>query len=446
MSRGFSLLAAAVITVSLIMTSCGSDQLNEANGSNAEGNVYKDVKLTLRHTQIKESSQVRLRILQDVVAQTESEYPGLKIEMEGIDEVVNRDQKLKAEMAAGNPPEIFEVFGGSDLKLYVKAGRMMELTPIIELLGLKDKFASLDEFTVDGKIYGLPFGGYSEGFFYNKEIFAKLGLAVPATWEELLKTADTIRDNGIVPFGLAAKDAWVNGMLWNTIAERYVGIDAFYKLLTGETKWTDPGFIQSFEAYAELVNRDYFTKGALGLPYAEQGGQLLNGEAAMVFTGTWDANRFVGSEAGGLDGKIGFFNFPSVPGGLGDQTSINASYSNGFGFSSKLSDDKKAMVIAFIHNFYTEKVQKRTLLEDKVLPSMRLSDLSGVDPLMSEVQRAMANATSSWRAFDSIVQPTVGADLGVGLQELIGKVKTPHEVAEHIQEKQEKANLASREK
>ncbi|MFC5653542.1 extracellular solute-binding protein [Paenibacillus solisilvae] len=462
MKKGLTYAATMLLSLSFVLTACGSKDETGNNAStnassNNTGNINagdnqetgtdnagepaaKDVTLTLRHTQIKETSKVRLKILQDVVAKTEQENAGLTFKLEGIDEVVNRDQKLKAEMAAGNPPDIFEVFGGADLNLYVKAGRMLDLTPIIDELGLKDKFASLDEFTIDGKVYGLPFGGYSEGVFYNKKIFTDLGLSVPTTWDELLKDADAIKAKGITPFALAAKDGWVNGMLWNTVMERHVGIAAFDKLVTGEMKWTDPDFVAGFTSYAELVNKDYFTKGSLGLAYAEQGAKFLKGDAAMVFTGTWDANRFTGDEAGDLKGSIGYFSFPSIPGGKGDQTSINASYSNGFGFSSKLSDDQKAMVKAFIKNFFSEEVQKRTLVEDKVLPSMKLSDLSGIDPLISEVLQVMAHASSSWKAFDAIVQPSVGADVGVGLQELIGKVKSPQQVAEKIQASQDKAN------
>ncbi|QHT62523.1 extracellular solute-binding protein [Paenibacillus lycopersici] len=447
MRKRLAIAAAAIMSASLVLSACGSSSKasDQAANTTTDGvithmSAARDVALSLRHTQIKDTSKVRLKIFQDVVAKTEKENPGLKISMEGIDEVVNRDQKLKAEMAAGNPPDIFEVFGGADLNLYVKAGRMLDLTPIIEELGIKDKFASLDEFTIGGKVYGLPFGGYSEGIFYNKKMFADMHLAIPKTFDELLRLADAIKANGKTPFALAAKDAWVNGMLWNTVMERHVGIRAFEGLLTGAAKWTDPDFVAGFADYEKLVDNDYFTKGALGLAYAEQGARFLNGDAAMVFTGTWDANRFTGDEAGSLKGNIGYFSFPSIAGGKGDQTSINASYSNGFGFSANLTDDQKAMVKAFIKNFFNEEIQKRTLLEDKVLPSMKLSDLSGVDPLISEVLQVMASASSSWKAFDAIVQPSVGADVGVGLQELIGKVKKPEAVAQEIQASQAKAN------
>ncbi|MGO4369604.1 extracellular solute-binding protein [Paenibacillus sp. 2TAB19] len=456
MKRKFTSIAVALVSVMLVASACGgnnnggnnkpanegTDATNAPIETKAPEEEAKDVTLSLRHTQIKETSKTRLKILEDVVAKTQDENKGLTFKLEGIDEIVNRDQKLKAEMAAGNPPDIFEVFGGADLNLYVKANRMLDLTPIIEELGIKDKFASLDEFTIDGKVYGLPFGGYSEAIFYNKKIFSELGLEIPTTWAQLLEISDKIKAAGYTPFGLAAKDGWVNGMMWNTIMERNVGIDAFSKVVSGEAKWTDENFVKGLASYAELVNKDYFTKGALGLAYADQGAQLLSGKAAMVFTGTWDANRFSGDEAGELKGQIGYFAFPSIEGGAGDQTSINASYSNGFGFSANLNEDQIAAVKKFIANFYTEEVQKRTLVEDKLLPSMKLSDLSGVDPLTTEILTVMANASSSWKAYDAIVQPAVGADINVGIQELIGKVSTPEKVAEKIQASQVKANAA----
>lgn len=453
MKKSFTLIAALMVSIMLIVSACGANNAETTNNSGsastdkpadsaAPAEEAKEVTLSLRHTQIKETSKTRLKILEDVVAKTEEENKSLTFKLEGIDEIVNRDQKLKAEMAAGNPPDIFEVFGGADLKLYVKAGHMLDLTSIIEELGIKEKFASLSEFTIDGKVYGLPFGGYSEAIFYNKKIFSELGLSVPTTWEQLLDVSEKIKAAGYTPFGLAAKDAWVNGMLWNSVMERHVGMDAMNQVVTGEAKWTDENFVKGFAAYAELVNKDYFTKGALGLAYADQGAQLLSGKAAMVFTGSWDANRFTSDEAGDLKGQIGYFAFPSITGGAGDQTSINASYSNGFGFSANLNEDQVAGVKKFISNFYNEEIQKRTLIEDKLLPSMKLSDLSGVDPLISDVLTVMAGASTSWPAFDSITQPAVTAEIGVGIQELIGKVSTPEKVAAKIQAAQEKANSA----
>lgn len=438
--KRLGLLAALLVAAALCSAACGSQAPKASDDGTRDKRDYKEVNLSLRHTQIKETSQTRLRVLEDVVAKTESENEGLGFKLEGIDEIVNRDTKLKQEMAVGNPPDIFEVFGGADLKLYVKANRMLDLTSILEELDLTRKFESLAEFTIDGRVYGIPYGGYVEGVFYNKKLFRELGIAPPATWEALIEAAERIKEAGYVPFGLAAKDAWVTGMMWNTIMERYVGIEAFNGLVTGETKWSDSGFVQGFAAYAAFAGEQYFTEGALGLAYADQGMQLLRGKAAMVFTGTWDVNLFTSEEAGTLRRDIGFFSFPAIPGGEGDQTSINASFSNGFGFSSAMNEDQIEAVKKFIANYYAESVQKRALIEDKLLPSMKLSDLSDIDPLMGEVVTVMSQASSTWPAFDAIVQPVVTAEIGVALQELIGGLSTPEQVAARLHAVQTKAN------
>ena len=76
-------------------------------------------------------------------------------------------------MAAGKPPEVFDVFSSPDAGVYSKEGLMLDLTPILDELGIKDKFTTLDPFTHDGKICGLPIGGSIEGIFYNKDYFTQ---------------------------------------------------------------------------------------------------------------------------------------------------------------------------------------------------------------------------------------------------------------------------------
>ncbi|UFJ39545.1 extracellular solute-binding protein [Brevibacillus humidisoli] len=447
-SRLFRLLLMLLV---IALAACGGAETNshpsasnggggEAAGGGTSDSAAKEVVLSFRHTQIKETSKKRLEIMMDVLKSLEQKHPGLKFEVEGVDEVVNRDQKLKAEMAAGNPPKIFEMFGGADTKLYVKAGRLLDLTDFLKESGLEDRFVSLEEFTVDGRVYGLPIGGYAEGLFYNKKMFEELNLSIPKTWDELIDLGNKVKAAGKTPIALAAKDGWVNAMLFNVIWERNAGIAGIEGLVTGERKWTDPETVKAFEDFAYLGDNDFFTKGALGLPYSDQGARFLKGEAAMVYTGSWDATRFSSDEAGDLKGSIGFFRFPAIDGGKGDQNSINAGYSNGFGFSSDLTDEQKEMVYAFIQEYFSEDVTRRFLVEDRLLPSTKLSDTSGADPLLAEVIQAINDSSSSWKAYDAIVQPSVKLATETALQELIGKVKTPQQVAEQMQKEQDKAN------
>jgi len=401
--------------------------------------------VSLRHIQIGESQKFRKAILDDVVRKTEEEIPGLKFELDGVEDEVNRFTKLPAEMAAGNPPKIFDLFGGAgDALKYAKAGRLLELTPILEELGIRDKFLNLGQFTLDGKVYGLPIGGSTEGFFYNQVLFEQLGIKEPQTWEELEQAAETLKQNGITPFAMGSKGAWVPLMMVNTLIGRYAGPEAIDGFSAGTHKWNDPEVVAAFAKYEEWVKKGYFTKGELGLEYADMLNQFLTGKAGMMFDGSWRASVFKDPEqAGELTGKVGFFAMPPVPGGKGDQTFVNGNYSNGYGFSADLNERELMAVKGFIKNMYNEDIQLRGLLEDGVLPSMKLSDdaLAKVeDPLVKKVMQIMSNAGGAFSHFDSTVPSDVYKETEAEIQKLIAGLTTPQAMGDALQAVQDAAN------
>ncbi|WP_438449306.1 extracellular solute-binding protein [Gorillibacterium sp. sgz5001074] len=433
------------------LAGCGSD--GEGSGSSAAATATpagasaaptaaakkeeaKPFTISLRHVQVRDDAKQRLKMLEDVVKKTEAGVPGLKIELEGLEDKVHRFEKLPAEMAAGTPPKIFDLFGGTDTQKFVKAGRLLDLTPIITELGIKDKFFNLDEFTVDGKIYGLPMAGFVEGVFYNKKIFKDLGADVPKTWDDLLAVSDKAKAKGITPFALASADAWVINMMTNTMWVRTAGPDSVPGFVSGSKKWTDPDVLDAFKRYETLVKKGYFQEGNLGLKYAEQQNKFRNGEAAMLFDGSWSNSALVDPEKSKIANDVGFFNFPAM-GGKGDGL-INGSYSNGYGFSSNLNDREKTAVKEFIKQMYNEEMQKRQLKESGFLPAMKLTDLSGVNPIVGEILQAANN--KQFPAFDSILQAKAREALENGMQELLGGKTTAEKLMEKLQKAQDDAN------
>lgn len=165
-------------------------------------------------------------------------------------------------MAAGKPPEIFDVMGSPDAELYAKEGLMLDLTPILEELGLTEKFTTLVPFTHDGKIYGIPIGGSIEGYFYNKEYFEQKGYQVPKTLAELDDLAAKIKADGKFPFAQASKDAWIPLMTTNNLWSYYGGPQITYGLKTGESKWTDDNIVKGVAKHQEWVQKGYFKKKA----------------------------------------------------------------------------------------------------------------------------------------------------------------------------------------
>jgi len=415
----------------------------------AVGAAEKSVTLVVRHTQLGESKQQRLNILNDVLAKVKKEVSGVTFKLDGVDSDVNRKEKLRSEMATNNAPEIFDLFGGADTQLYASEGKLLDLTPIIKELGLDSKFISLGEFKVNGKVYGLPIGGYQEGYFYNKPYFESKKLQIPKTLEELEKLADFIKKDGKTPFAQASKDAWVPLMTANTLWSRYAGPGITAGFATGKANWNSPEMVAAFDKYAEWVKKGYFKKGELGLEYGEQRNQLIRGEAIMMYDGSWASSVFADpKQAGKMTDKVGYFPMPKLTNGIGLQTAVNGGFSNGYGFSAKVKNNptQLAAVKSFIKNMYNDEMQIRGLEADGVLPSMKVDSkklaAAKVSDLVKEIIAVGNRASWAFPAFDSMVQADVNTAISVGIQQLIGGKTTAKKMLDKVQKVQEEANNA----
>ncbi|MDB5055764.1 MAG: extracellular solute-binding protein family 1 [Bacilli bacterium] len=439
MKKNRLLFIAILLMTALVLTSCTNHKIQETTIALKQGNV-KPFTLSLRHTQIKETTKRRLKMLEDVVAATEKAVPGLTIDLEGIDENINRDEKLRAEMVVGNPPQIFDMFGGkADAFAFAKAQRLLDLTPILKELGIQNKFVDLSEFTLDGKIYGLPMAGYVEGVYYNKAIFAELGVQIPKTYEEFLYICDKAKAKGITPISLASSDAWVINMQMNTMFVRTAGVHVQEGFVAGTAKWTDPAVLDAFRKYEELIKKGYFQAGNLGMKYEEQHDKFISGKAAMMFDGSWANSALINTKDAKMEYDIGFFNFPDM-GGYGDGF-INGSYSDGYGFSANLTSQQKGAVKEFIKQMYNEDMQKRQLVEEGILPSMVIVDKRGMGEIVTEMLAATQNSKGTFAAYDAIVQKKVKEQLELGMQLLLGGRTTAEQLTTALQSVQDQANL-----
>lgn len=437
------LMALSMAATAAACANGGANTKTPATGAKpAETEKAKEFKMTIRHINVRETSKNTLALLQDVVKTTESQVPGLKFELDGVDDVVNRDQKLKAEMAAGNPPPIFNLFGGDDTRNYAKAGRLLDLTPILAELGLKDKFMNLSEFTVDGKVHGLPDAGFVEGFFYNTKMFADAGVQVPKTWDEFLKVNEALKAKGYTPIAMGGGggDGWVINMVVNTLFVRLGGTQIQENFAKGTSKWTDAPVVEAFKKLEEMKQNGYIDKNVIAMRYPDGQAKFYTGQAAMLFDGSWAIAGITGDKSTVKD-NVSFFNFPSM-GGPGDDT-INGGFSNGYGFSSKLNENELKAVKAFIKNYFNEANQLRELKNSGRIPAMKLADIGDTKGLVADVVKTQVAAKKgAFPAFDSLVQASVKKTLETTMEELLGGKVTPAKAAEAMQKAQDEANKA----
>jgi raffinose/stachyose/melibiose transport system substrate-binding protein len=85
-------------------------------------------------------------------------------------------------MQSGDPPDIFQSWGGGTFNQQVEAGLLKDITADLDAdPAWRDSFApgALGVYSYQGKNYGVPWDMGMVGFWYNKALFAEAGIDTP---------------------------------------------------------------------------------------------------------------------------------------------------------------------------------------------------------------------------------------------------------------------------
>jgi xylobiose transport system substrate-binding protein len=251
-------------------------------------------------------------------------------------------QKLRVAIGSPNAPDVFFNWGGGNLKEYIDAGKIADLTPVLDQNAeLKNAFlpSVLDGAKIDGKYYGIPMRGMQPVFlFYNKDVFTAAGAQPPTTWDELLALVDTFKAKGVVPISLAGSQAWTELMWAEYLLDRIGGPEVFRNIRDGKGQgWKDPAVLEAMTKIKDLVDRGAFGTNFASVGYDVGGAStiLAQGKAAMHLMGSWE---FVNQKDQSPDfvnkGALGWVAFPTIPGGKGEPGNVVGNASNYYSVTS----------------------------------------------------------------------------------------------------------------
>ena len=297
--------------------------------------------------------------------------------------------------------------------------------------GYKDRFvpASLSNVTFDGKIYGVPGENAAVAVvWYNKTIFADLGLTPPATWSELLTVIDTLKANDIIPFALANKTKWTSSMYYMYIVDRLGGPEVFASAAnrTGGT-FNDPVFVEAGKLVQDLVNLDAFNEGFNGLDYdTGQSRQLMYaGKAAMEVMGSWQLSTMRAENPEFAENSLSFFPFPAIEGGKGDPTSVVGTVGDNF-YSISSACANPDVAFEFIQYMMDDETNAARIAGGKVPPVV---GVAVSDARQQEIVDMIAGAASVQLWYDQYLPPELGEVHKDTMQALFGLELTPEEAA-----------------
>ena len=192
---------------------------------------------------------------------------------------------LRLQLENGTGPDIYYARSYDTGRELFKAGYALDLS--------KEAFLSKFEkvnigpwTTLDGKVFGLPYVAVSHGIYYNQKIFKDNGIAIPATWEDLIAVAKKLKDKGITPFANGVKDEWdINEVVWMNMAPSFLGADGRVAYETGKRPFNDAAMVSLFKAVQDLG--PYLPNGFQGVDYNAMHALFTMGKAAMFFDGSW---------------------------------------------------------------------------------------------------------------------------------------------------------------
>jgi raffinose/stachyose/melibiose transport system substrate-binding protein len=333
---------------------------------------------------------------------------------------------------AGNPPHLFQSWGGGVLAQQVQAGLVKEIGS--EVQDIMGNFipAAHEPYKVDGKQYGLAWDLGMVGFWYNKALFEKAKItAPPTTWGELLDAVGKLKTAGIVPAGLAGKDKWPAHFYYAYLCMRIAGLDAL-KEAAENKNFDNPDFVKAGEAMKQLIDLKPFQNGFLAAEYGTADGQAAavgNGKAAFELMGQWapSVQSEWSTNKKGLGDKLGFFTFPAVDGGKGQPTDA---FGGGNGFA--VGKDAPDFVWDFVKYLLTPDSQRVLAATGAVVPTIKGAEDALKDENLKAVSQALTSATGFQLYLDQAWPPAVGTQVNDSVAELVAGKADAAKVASTI--------------
>ncbi|WP_406853956.1 extracellular solute-binding protein [Alsobacter sp. KACC 23698] len=376
----------------------------------------------------------QVKIWEEVARDFEAKNPGVKVEMQFLENEAYK-AKLPTILQSKDRPHIIYSWAGGVLKSQVEAGVLEDLTASMQ--GYKDNLApaAVAAFTVDGKIYGVPHAQSQVGFMVNKELMAKGGVdpAAIKTWDDLLGAVKKLKAAGVTPIVAGGADKWPLHFYWTNLAVRLGGKPAFQAALKGENGgFAGPVFLKSGELFKQLVDLQPFQNGFLGFKNPQAVGAFGDGKAAMILaiSSFYHTQKALAADKKGIaDDNIGWFDFPTVPGGQGDPTDTLGGIN---GWLVTKGAPKEA--VAFLKHFVSLDVQKRLAAGNFLIPTFKGAEEGLASPFMRQIAANLAKSKYHQNFYDQDLGPNVGRVVNDATTEMAGGSMDAKQVAQAIQD------------
>ena len=289
-----------------------ADQASTNEVEKKDEKPAKDVDLTFFTGKVE-----TVDLLDEIIANFNAQSGGITVEQEYQNDASNI---IKIKFASGEAPDIMTTYEQE----YVDQGKYLDLSDMDEIWNRL--IPSMKESCTDinsGKQYRICTNMTMAGFFYNKEIFAELGIEPATTWEGFVANLEKIKTEmpDVDPWFIFGSEAWHLGHLIEFIPHGYIkakyGATAAKTAMLNNDKsvlnFGDPnGAMATFAAgLLELQEKGLINEDVLTATNDNCVDAFVSGKAAMFSNGMWALSSVLAKDPEMAD-KIGFAPYPAM--------------------------------------------------------------------------------------------------------------------------------------
>ncbi|WP_405985474.1 ABC transporter substrate-binding protein [Streptomyces sp. NBC_00872] len=239
------------------------------------------------------------------------------------------EAELRASLGSAEGPDLLFHWGSGAIRTAAEEYQLTDLYDIMldnPELGPSFLPSALTGSYVNERPFGVPVRGTRPVLlFYNKALFAGLGLRPPSAWSTLRLVASRITRAGITPFALGGSDTWTEVMWLAYLVERLGGPDVFRRIQAGDhTRWGDPVVLRAAQEVTSLADAGAFGDDFATVSYTEgtATARFARGRAAMHLMDSREHAALVERFPEFAGRHLGWFPFPAVEDGRGDPKNL----------------------------------------------------------------------------------------------------------------------------
>lgn len=361
---------------------------------------------------------------------------GVKVNME----LVSGDalgQKFQAAAEAKTLPDLVAAWTGIgegtapyakegivlNLQSYMDAGWGQEFPPA---LLQSASFQEGNEWGVTPGAYLVPIDANNMQFLYNKTLFEQAGIAnPPATFSEFLADGAKLKAIGVAPF-VSGFGSWGIGAFAQVYEWNIIGKDDLEKTYSGEMPYTSQPWIDYLSIYEQMAKSDVLGAGIVSYDFPAAESLFVNGQAGMIFDGSWAIGVFNSQNPDFQDYGVFFppaydgAKYPVyIPGGVGAMAFVVG------------TSPHKEEAVKFLQWLTAKEQQAKYATSSFNLPANL--EVAGQVPMTDNLTAFASKMSETIPTIPHSMKPEVETTMIAGAQRILSGQDTPQHVAELMQ-------------